>query len=417
MLPHRIHAVQKSQDSKKEIEMTTAVNQSSFPDVLECSSGDSVLRGQYKLLPSTAMGSYLSFVVEPANKLMYAYSRTGTKSVYLVYCEGVPELLPAEIWETVIAEALSRHAEANMAIAVKEAMSIDVCRKVCSEIKQIAVEVSKELVGWLIVSAGSSHMVPLARCIQRIPEDQFLLKNAFGPVEITNAPWEVRDPNTSKEFVPEWLSKGLDAKWIALVTQTGVFKKDESFNLRPAAQPPVLTQPIPLSTVKRQTSAQRMPTVFETPLDCFSSAQTLITPAAGIVDHVGPGRYVWNLVGSSAALDKLIREFHGMNSVPFATEQGQRFIIEILPVNESGLITITLRRHLLTSLPSSEPVRFRMNLGSGQSGIKVLSEDSSDFTVVLDPRAVFGTAVYPSRTDRITLLKRLSLIIEFVSPK
>jgi hypothetical protein len=397
--------------------MATAVNQSSFPDVLECSSGDSVLRGQYKLLSSSVMSSYLNFVVEPANKLMYVYSRTGTKSVYLVYCEGVPELLPADIWETVVAEALSRHAEANMAIAVRGAMSIDVCRKVCADLQQIALEVSQELVGWLIVSAGSSHMVPLARCIQRLPEDQFLLKNAFGSVEITNAPWEVRDSSANIEFVPEWLNKGLDAKWIALLTQTGLFKKDEAFNLRPPPQPPVLTQPIPLSTVKRQTSAQRMPTVFETPLDCLSGARTSISPAAGIIDHVGPGRYVWNLIGSSVALDKLSREFHGMSSAPFATEQGQRFIIEILPVNEGGLITITLRRHNFSALQASEPIRFKISLGAGQSGVKVLPEDNSDFTVVLDPRAVFGTAVYPSRTDRITLLKRLSLIIEFVSPK
>jgi hypothetical protein len=393
----------------------TAVNPSSFPDLLECTSLDPVLRGQYKLLPSSGSNSHLSFVQQPSNHLLYVYTRVGTKSVYLVYCEGVPELLPADIWETVIADALSRNAAANMSVAMRESVSDVVCKEVCREIMRIATEVSKELVGWLIVSAGTSHMVPLARCIQRLPDPGFTESfTQSNPVGISSAFWEVRDAARGKRTAPEWISSGLDAGWVALVTQTGLFQKEEKFNLRPVSQgcAPV-TKPVPLSAVRRMASS-RMPTVFEAPAE-LTGRQGIIR-SAGVVEHVGPQRFVWNLIGSSSALDKITRDAHGLESVAFATEDGQRFTIDLLPFNESGLVAVTLHRQIKGSV-SCESVSFKITLGGGQSGVKVMSSEKNEFTIVLDPRAVFGTNKAPSKIERAVMLAVLSLTVEFVSEK
>ena len=395
----------------------TAVNPSSFPDVLECTSADPVLRGQYKLLPSAGLASQLHFVEAPSDQVIYVYSRVGAKSVYLIYCEGVPELLPGDIWGTVVAEALSRNAEANMSVAMTESVSDQVCHGVCNEIKRIASEVSKELVGWLIVSAGPSHMVPLARCIQRLPEpgSTEVFRQTL-PMGICSAFWEVREAASSKDSVPEWLSRGLDAGWVALVTQSGYFKKDDKFALRPGFQAaPLVTKPVPLSAIRRMvSSSQRMPTLFEAPVD--TSSRLGIQSSAGVMEQVDRSKFVWNLIGSSAALDKITRgESFGLESMPFATEEGQRFTFDLVPYNESGLLSTTLRRHTRGGSVPCETVSFKMSLGGGQSGVKIMGSEKYDFAIVLDPRAVFGSMKAPSKIERAVMLAALTLTVEFVS--
>lgn len=390
----------------------TAVNPSSFPDVLECTSADPVLRGQYKLLPSAGLAYQLNFVETPANQVVYVYSRVGTKSVYLIYCEGVPELLPGDIWETVIAEALSRNAEANMSVSMRESVSVQVCQEVCGEIKLIATEVSKELLGWLIVSAGTSHMVPLARCIQRLPDpvaSPEVLRQA-SPMGMAGAFWEVREAASSKDSVPEWMSRGLDAGWVALVTQSGYFKKDDKFTLRPGSNvAPLVTKPVPLSALRRMGStSNRMPTLFESTGE--TSVRSGIIPSAGVLEQVDRSKFVWNLIGSSAALDKVTRDAFGLESMPFANEQGHRFTVDLVPSNESGLVSVTLRRQM-----RAETVSFKISLGGGQSGVKVLSSEKNVFAIVLDPRAVFGSTKAPSKIERAVMLAALTLTVEFVN--
>lgn len=399
---------------RKKIQMITA--NPSFPDILECFTDDSVLRGQYKLLPSSSLNPQLSFVSQPTNPLLYVYTRVGTKSVYLIYCEGVPELLPGDIWETVIADALSRYAAANMAVAARRSVSDDVCKEICSEIKRLAIDVSKELVGWLIVSAGTSHMVPLARCIQRLPESPADIVQAQTTGGMPNAFWEVREAASPKESVPDWLARGLDAGWVALVTQSGFFKKDSKFALRPSSlAAPLVTKPIPLSAVKRMTSANRMPTLFESPFDVSGSYRTILS--AGSFEQIGVSEFAWNLISSSSALDKLTQDAFGIESAPFTTDNGLRFITDLVPFNESGLLSVILRRIDERSLNDLSSVGFRVSLGGAHSGFKIMDCDRSDFTVVLDPRAVFATPKAPSKIERAVMLAALILTVEFVPEK
>jgi hypothetical protein len=383
-----------------------SLKSTAFPDVLECESSDPVLRGQYRLVPTAGTSSYIHFVAEPNNHVVYLYSRVGSKSVCLVYCEGVPELLPGDIWETVIADALSRHAAANMSVAVRKGMSDQVCSEICSEIRKIATEVSRDLVGWLIVSAGTSHMLPLARCIQRLPDEPHLRANLPGPVEISNASWEVREALSSKPSVPEWISRGLDAGWVALVTQTGLFKKDERFILAPASPPPVVTQPIPLSAVRRLSS---LPTVFESPIDCSLSSASTIVGSAGRFHQLASDVYEWRFAECSSALDRLVRDAYGIESMPFGQ---QLFALEVVPVNDSGLISLTVRRK-----ERRGSVRFKIRLGAGQSGAKVMMDNAAEFSIVLDPRSVFNVSRCLTRFERVEYLRGLSLTIEFVPAK
>ena len=388
-----------------------------FPDTLECVAHDSVLRGQYKLMNSGSKAS-LKFVTSPDSEMLYVYERVGGRGVYLVYCEGVPELLPGDIWQTVIADALSRHAAANMSAAVSGHMSDTLCAELCEEIKNVATEVSKELVGWLIVSSGSSHMVPLARCIQRLPEDQlFTPRGSARPrsVQIADATWEVREATGSKAFTPEWLLRGLSPSWTTLVIQPGEFKKDISFRVRPVEPTPMLTKPVPLPALRRGPSAPlRMPTVYESPRTRANSsprvgAETITS--CGLVEHTGPTRYVWNLIGCQSSLERCAVDARGIESLPFADVHGELFIIVLQPITSHGMLSVSLSRSLKES---GRPVKFKLSIGSGQSGVKCLVADSREFEVVLDPRAVFGSPTVPSVPIRVSLLKNLSVTVDFV---
>ena len=373
-----------------------------FPETIECLSVDSVLRGQYSILKNPSKISSL-LVEEPSSNCIFAYERVGNPNVFLVYCEGVPELLPGDIWETVIADALSQHARANMSAAVSAKMPDELTKQVCNDMKRVAIDVSRELVGWLVLSYEDNQLVPLARCIQRIPEEE--LRNGAsrmhqGSTQFLGASWEVRTRQSVKESGPEWLSRGLSPAWVGLATQPGCFKKEPSFSLRQSVPvAPIQTKPVPL------TPSHRLPTLFEggTPPH---NRPSLIVPASGMVDQTGPSTYVWNLVGSSQALDRCVREASGVESTAFANQSGSNFSLQLRPTADGGFVSVTILRK-----NASDPMKFKLTLGGGSSGIKVMQSDR--FEVVLDPRAVFNTTPAPEGARRIESLKKLSLSVEF----
>lgn len=376
-----------------------------FPESIECLSVDSVLRGQYSLVRSTSKISRL-LVTQASSDCIFAYERVGNPSVLLVYCEGVPELLPGDIWETVIADALSHHARANMSAAVSARMSHELIPQVCNDMKQVAVDVSRELVGWLILSFEDGHLVPLARCIQRVPEEELLngisSRHRGSNSQFLAASWEVRTRPSMKECGPEWLARGLTPAWVGLATQPGCFRKEPSFSIRQSISvAPIQTKPVPL------TPSHRLPTLFEggTPPQRRPS---LVIPMSGLVDQTAANTYVWNLIGSRAALDKCIKDATGIESMSFCNDNGSCFAIELRPSGDGGFITVTLVRKT-----KSGPVKFKLTLGAGTSGVKVMQPVADRFEVVLDPRAVFGTSPAPESAKRIESLKGLSLSVEF----
>ena len=414
-----------------------------FPDTIECISDDSVLRGRYELLEK-GMKLPADLVGHVLDKCMYVYERCGHPNVFLMYCEAVPELLPADIWETVIADALAQHAEANMSAVVSRTVSEEVTNHVCQDIKRVAIDVSSELVGWLIVSFEQGHMEPLARCIQRIPEDQIRADPTAAPrppyAQFLPTMWEVRTRRSVCGSAPQWISRGLSPAWVSLTMQRGCFRKDASFNVRPCTMPPLMTKPVPISS--KRLSSVRMPTVFESPskgllnqstlstsytprtalsqlspppMPMVRSKSLIVVPSTGVVDHTGPSQYVWNLIGSTSALHRCNRDAIGIESMPFATENGQSFILELRPFTESGMISITIGKMPLSSPASREStIKFKISVGNGKSGLKLLQAATKKFEVILDPRSVFATTPAPQGVARLDGLKKMSVTVEFV---
>ena len=201
-----------------------------------------------------------------------------------------------------------------------------------------------------------------------------------------------------------------------------------------------MTKPVPISS--KRLSSVRMPTVFESPskgllnqstlstsytprtassqlspppMPMVRSKSLIVVPSTGVVDHTGPSQYVWNLIGSTSALDRCNRDAIGIESMPFATENGQSFILELRPFTESGMISITIGKMPLSAPASREStIKFKISVGNGKSGLKLLQAATKKFEVILDPRSVFATTPAPQGVARLDGLKKMSVTVEFV---
>lgn len=212
--------------------MPTAARSSfTIPRQIFCRSGTNTTSGHYAVVEGVSRGSESKLpqlIAAGATERGVLYQKSSNPCIYLVYCEGTPELLPGDIWETVLAESLAANAEANMSAAVSETPAGEVSGAVCSYIMKVAMEVSRELAGWIVLVQNTDCLVPLARCIQRVPE------NCSVPMQsvfLTEPNWEVHSPTVNESGPPEWLKAGLPSAWRSLVFQTGQFQPAGIFKI------------------------------------------------------------------------------------------------------------------------------------------------------------------------------------------
>ena len=377
--------------------MNQTYQSSGFPVLLECISSDDRYKGQYHLIPENPL-LVNCFSAKPSSRSLLIYQKAGVENMFLGYCEGVPELLPADIWQTVVAESLSRHAEANMSAAVATDVSPVVAMNVCEEMIRIALEVSKELVGWLLFTVDKEAMTPVARCVQRIPEAELredsVRGNPPGVAQCPESSWEMMKPsNLGKRPAPSWISEKLSPCWCILATQSGRFRTDPSFTVRQVTETPLLTRPIPfIPDISNESDVH----------------ESFLTSKKGD----SPAQLKWNLRDVSSELASWI-DFGGLGIVSRVftiRSEGLSFAIELHPWKGPGLISVTLARFD----ESKKAFRFRVSLGGSSSGNKLLESTSSRFTVLMDPRLVFGTRSAPGLSERIELLKQCAVLIEFI---
>lgn len=358
------------------------------PDIIECYSDIEDLKGRYEYARERSNVKF-QYSMVPDGSSTFIYENVGRTNIFLGYFEGIPELLPADIWVNITADALSHHADANLSAAVSQGISNDACYKVCEQITQIARDVSHELAGWLFFrKLGDNSIFPLARCVQRLSEDH------HRPVciQYLAASWEVRESQTRVSFIPEWIRAGLKTNWMLLATQPGVFKTDCSISLKGenVSQSALLMYPIPLDKIGGPSSGE------------VSISST----------------FAWNLGNASAELDFCKRrETTGFRSASFRDSDNDCFSVEIRPSTSSGLISVALVRMNGRS-PSERDTRFRMSLGGSRSGTKLLVSKNLMFTVLFDPRLVFQVDYSPpSLCEQADLLKKCTLLIEFIGLK
>lgn len=356
-----------------------------FPDEIDCSAKDARISGRYRF--TTSAGRLpLSLVNSVDSKVTLIYEKMNSKGVYMVYCEGTPELLPGDIWETVVGDALSRHAHANMSAAVSGVISQEVLGNVCQDIMQVATEVSKELVGWFIIECVNDVLVPLARCVQRIDigvsSEEKSESSTSPPNRISS--WEVRTKDCPES--PGWLVRGLSPSWSTLVVQPGCFEKESTLLVKCVVSP-----------IKRPTSARSLQTVHESSDMSSISAGTestmasppsspislkIIVPFCGAVEETSDKVFRWDLAQARLGLDKIFHgEACGIESKPFGNDM---YTLTLQPVTQpKKFVSVTLRRNKGTP---TETI-FSLSLGKAKSGTKVLKGDK--FDVMFDPRAVY----------------------------
>lgn len=168
----------------------------------------------------------------------------------------------------------------------------------------------------------------------------------------------------------------------------------------------MLTKPVPLPPLRRAPSAPlRMPTLYESPRMLVGSRPVTVA-GCGAVEHTGPTRYVWNLLG---CLGSIGADVGRIESLPFADHQGEQFTVALQPTTDHGMLSVILGRRAVGPV-----VKFKLSIGGGVSGIKCLGAEAKDFEVVLDPRAVFGSSTSPPVESRVSLLKNLSVTVDYV---
>jgi hypothetical protein len=374
-----------------EVEMDTE-----FPEIIECLSEESELRGEYRLMRCAE--SPFKLAVAPTAKSSLFYEKLSQQKVYLLYCEGVPELLPGDIWETIIAEALANNAEANMSAAVSREVKQEVCLRVGEAIKQIATDVSKDLVGWIFVSFDQEeYITTLARCIERIPDLEEALNphsNASRTVRLSSSAWETRVQ--ASKAPPFWIQKSVSGAWEHLVMQSGSFVKSESMLLRPYRSGPVLTRPIPLKN----------PDVLK--------SSVFYPPSIGEMESVRSSKFVWSL-GDSTRVE-CEQGLVNFASKAFSNPFGEYFILQLRPqTKDDSFLSVSISRSSIDGhmMGFRSSFKFKISIGAATSSLKEFQSDQTTFDTVFDPRAVFGLQSAPIGIARIQALRPLSVTVEF----
>jgi hypothetical protein len=368
---------------------------SCIPESIECT-------GAFGSVQQPLIGSYwlsgldgqkrVNLTTTPSGKT-YIFEKDGAPAdVILVYCEGVPELLPADIWETVIADALAGNAEANMVAAASAGELSDlVAEKICSDIRSIACEVSHELVGWIIVTYSNGALTPLARCTQRF--DSPVSVGAGFPVFDSSVSWETRHRPSDRSGLPDWFSSHLSPSWLNLVTQSGCFTKTSSFSAKPATSsflsprtPPIFTPP----------ATGRLPVVT--------------IPSSGAIETIEEFKINWKL--NENDLNMKLPETFCIESPKFSIDGIGEFMIQFTPIDLFNNSMINLNLIKIENSKNAE-IKFKISIeNSANSGLKKIDPVDDQFEVLIDPRKVFGPG--DSMGTKIEKIKTFKIIVEFI---
>ena len=270
-----------------------------FPEKLYCDSSSGDLIGSYLLVDSRSRDFSKLLVSHDAVSAYVYLNANRTHSNLLVYCEGTPDLIPADMWRSVITEALSRNPEATLAASMDAERTEETAAQICADIKKVAMSACRDLVGWIIFTERGGVWGTTARCVRSLDPDT--------PTTISASPlgstgrfaklasdysnvWEVRGRPSSVSTIPPWVSRGgLDSRWINLLSQVGCFDTNEtkpvSIVLRPITSP----------------TKEILPTVDESAISA-GSLSTMITPpgsprvmdrCSGHVGQIAANKFRW----------------------------------------------------------------------------------------------------------------------------
>jgi hypothetical protein len=275
----------------------------SFPDKLYCESSSDDLVGPYSLIDSRSR-DFSEILVSHEAMSPYVYLNANhTHTNLLVYCEGTPDLIPADKWRSVISEAISRNPRASLSASMHGEDSDDAVTRISSDIKKVAMNACKDLVGWVIFTEKSGLWMITARCVRCIDPDT--------PTTISASPlgstgryarltsdcsnvWEVRSKRTSESIIP-WIKKNdLDSRWFALLSQPGCFECSETKPVSVVLRPITSSPKEILPTVDESTiSTASLSTMITPPVSPYRSP-----PYCGSITNPKSDEFCWEIEGS-----------------------------------------------------------------------------------------------------------------------
>ena len=387
-----------------------------FPEKLYCDSSSGDLIGSYLLVDSRSR-DFSKLLVSHEAVSPYVYLNANrTHSNLLVYCEGTPDLIPADMWRAVITEALSRQPDASRVLSIRGKEVEAAAVQICAEIKNAAMSACRDLVGWIIFTERNGVWGITARCVRSLDPDT--------PTTIPSSPlgstgrfsklvadysnvWEVRGRDSTSSVLP-WLKYGgLDTRWINLLSQVGCFDTNET---KPVS---VMLRPITTPT------KEILPTVDESTISA-GSMSTMITPPGSPQDSggkcygtltqiVAEKKFRWDVC------EKIYQMADDISSPMFRYKDVEYF------VNVSGLYESRsssspyLKVSLKRTSNTCENVKFAVTVQAGgcipplSSGWKWLGPEGV-FEVLFDRNRVVSTEAGHPVTD-------LQITLEFDNPE
>ena len=276
-----------------------------FPEKLYCDSSSGDLIGSYLLVDSRSR-DFSKLLVSHEAVSPYVYLNANrTHSNLLVYCEGTPDLIPADMWRSVITEALSRNPRAALAASMQGEGSEDAAVQICADIKRVAMSACRDLVGWIIFTERGGMWGITARCVRNVDPDTPTTVSAsplgstgrFSKLtsECSNV-WEVRSKSSSPTILPWMMNRGgLDARWLNLISQVGCFDTNDT------NQNPVSVVLRPITTPSKDSTI--LPTVDESTISS-SSLSTMVSPpgspvvtspSCGFITQVAENKFCWEI--------------------------------------------------------------------------------------------------------------------------
>lgn len=279
-----------------------------FPEKLYCDSSSGDLIGSYIMVDSRSR-DFSELLVSQEAVSPYVYLNANrTHSNLLVYCEGTPELIPAETWRSVITEALSRNPHATLTASMLGAECSQSAEMICSDMKKIAMKVARDLAGWIIFTERGGVWTISARCVRHVDPETPTTVSA-SPMGSTGRyskwtsdcsnQWEIRGRISTQSILP-WIDHaGMDTRWRSLLSQMGCFDSGES---KPVS---VVLRPV-ISTPTKGT----LPTVDESSI---SGVSTMASPPSsphqaptysGNVTQESVNLFCWNVACTNNVCDK-----------------------------------------------------------------------------------------------------------------
>ena len=246
-----------------------------FPEKLYCDSSSGDLIGSYLLVDSRSR-DFSKLLVSHEAVSPYVYLNANrTHSNLLVYCEGTPDLIPADMWTAVITDALSRNPQATLTASMRGEEAEEAAVQICADIKKAAMSACRDLVGWIIFTERGAGWGITARCVRSldpdtpstIPPSPLGSTGRFAKLvaDYSNV-WEVRSRQSSPSSILPWINRGgLDVRWINLLSQVGCFDSNET--------KPVSVVLRAITTPTKET----LPTVDESTISA-SSLSTMVSP-------------------------------------------------------------------------------------------------------------------------------------------